>query len=271
MLSPVETLPSFGPMPLKPPRRIIVNADDLGMSPDVNEAIFSLIDANFVTSATLLANGPAATEAVRRAHERPKTSFGVHLNLTFGSPFAPSRGLTPLLDAEGRFTRRVFDVRTSGSLVEAVTAEWSAQVAAVESLGLRISHLDSHEHVHTLPWAFAAFKRVQRRFGIRRARLTKNLYCRDMPARSRVLRIKKAAWNAGLRSWYRTRTTRWFADLHSVARALQERQVGPGVIEAMVHPGASDDPMMVNEVRELGEGVLGRLPFPVALISYHDL
>ncbi len=62
--------------------RLIINADDLGRSPEANRAIFDLMDRGLVTSATVMANGPYVDEALSRVGHYPRGSFGVHLNLT---------------------------------------------------------------------------------------------------------------------------------------------------------------------------------------------
>lgn len=64
------------------PIQIIVNADDLGLSAEVNEAIFRAMEAGVITSATMLSNGSAVIPAARILHRFPNCSFGVHLNLT---------------------------------------------------------------------------------------------------------------------------------------------------------------------------------------------
>src|SRR5215471_2247740 len=61
--------------------RIIVNADDLGISEAVNEATFRAMERGVITSATMLANGPEVVAAAKLAPRFPKCSFGVHLNL----------------------------------------------------------------------------------------------------------------------------------------------------------------------------------------------
>lgn len=66
--------------------KIIVNADDLGMSEPVNEAIFQGMQLGTITSATVLSNGPAVRAATKQLHLFPKCSFGVHLNLTEFEP-----------------------------------------------------------------------------------------------------------------------------------------------------------------------------------------
>jgi predicted glycoside hydrolase/deacetylase ChbG (UPF0249 family) len=251
--------------------RVIVNADDLGMSRAVNEAIFESMDAGFVTSATVLANGEEVDAAVRDAAGFPRCSFGVHLNITEGPPLSSPDRLRPLLDESGRLRRAIFDLRPDHALAEAIEVEWGAQVESLYARGLRVTHLDSHEHVHTIPALFFAFKAVQRRFRIRRARVSKNLYCRELPVASQALLVKKAVWNSVLRWNYRTRTTRWFTDCYSLIRAARDGFRAPGTIEAMSHPGATGDPLMATEMRELRSGALDELPIRLRKISYHDL
>ena len=255
----------------RPARRLIINADDLGMSRAVNDAIFEAMEAGFVTSATVLANGDAVDDAVRGAARFPRCSFGVHLNVTWGRPLSSAPGLAPLLDASGRMRRVIFDLPADRGLAMAVAHEWAAQVEALRGRGLRISHFDSHEHVHTIPALFRSFKSVQRKFQIRRARVSKNLYCREMPAPSRTVLLKKAVWNSAMRWNYRTRTTSWFTDSFSLLRAAREGLPGSGSIEAMLHPGATDDPVMVAEMRDMRAGALDELPVRVERISYHEL
>ena len=59
---------------------VIINADDLGKSIEVNEAIFDMMARGSVTSATILANGPKLQNALTRLAHFPHCSFGVHLN-----------------------------------------------------------------------------------------------------------------------------------------------------------------------------------------------
>jgi chitin disaccharide deacetylase len=249
------------------PMRVIVNADDLGISPAVNDAVFDLMSRRKITSATLLANGAAAEAAARRVSQFPHCSFGVHLNLTEFRPLTDSPALAPLLGSEGTFEgKAIRAVKLSRRLRDAVFEEWSAQVARVRDWGVPISHFDSHHHVHTVAGLFGVLKRLQRRFGVRRVRLTMNLYPPVLPA-SRKLLISKALWNFALRRWHRTRTTDGFTSLGGFDAwvAAWGRPAGRSV-ELMVHPGGAA--MFDIENRLLEEDWRGRLPFPTELVSY---
>ncbi len=128
--------------------RIILHADDLGLSTTVNNAIFDLMSDGLLTSASLLANGPAFADAAHRAQAFPQFSFGVHLNLTEFEPLQPSPALAPFL-RDGSFDRSALTSHLSRETRHAVLQEWTAQVERVRDSGLPISHLDSHHHIHT--------------------------------------------------------------------------------------------------------------------------
>jgi predicted glycoside hydrolase/deacetylase ChbG (UPF0249 family) len=248
--------------------RVIVNADDLGLSPTVNDAVFGLMGAGAITSATMLAVTPGVEEAARRVREFPACSFGVHLCLTEFRPLTGNPGLAPLL-ADGVFDgQKVREIPITPSLREAVADEWSAQVQRIIDLGVCPSHLDSHHHVHTVPGLFGVLKRVQKRFGIRKVRVSLTVYSPD-EVPSRRLLARKALWNAALRWWGRTTTTR---DMTSLAAFLdwakRGRRLATRSIELMSHPG---HPSFEFETARLHAGWHRELPFPVDLINYNEL
>src|SRR5258708_6022248 len=102
------------------PIRLIINADDLGITSVVNDAIFDHIDRGFVSSATLLANGPAVADAAKRIQLFRKASFGVHLNATEFAPLTKDRALSPILDGDGRFAGNVRKVAIDSQLQRAL-------------------------------------------------------------------------------------------------------------------------------------------------------
>jgi predicted glycoside hydrolase/deacetylase ChbG (UPF0249 family) len=250
--------------------KVIVNADDLGRSQDVNAAVFDLMARGCVSSATILANGPAVEEAVRQAYRFPRCSFGVHLNATEFKPLTSDPALAPLLDADGCLVRVIEGIRRPPALLAAVYREWCAQVSFLLMKGVPVAHLDSHHHVHTLPELFPVIKAVQRRFGIRKVRLTKNVYRQDeYPGAAK--RAAKATFNWMLRNVYATSTTAAFTEFgtfHDLFQSGACRRLD--TVEVMVHPGSGTE----ADARE--SDLLARpwrqLTTPAAaLISYHDL
>jgi chitin disaccharide deacetylase len=231
-------------------RRLIVNADDLGLSPGVNRGIMDLAAAGVVTSASLLMNLPATADAVRRA-TAIDLPLGVHLNLTAGRPLTgPGTSLTR---AEGRFGRPEWVV---GQLVAGrlrlpeVEREWEAQIEAFLATGLRPSHLDTHVHLHVLPPLAAIVWRLAGRHGIGAVRLQGHglvlhqvapfvppalvtrwrLATGRRPAAAPMLRIDHLLVLTAMRPPPTPR---------SLAALL--RRLPPGLTELVTHPGYVDD------------------------------
>ncbi|HSX59229.1 MAG TPA: ChbG/HpnK family deacetylase [Tahibacter sp.] len=138
-------------------RRLIVNADDFGITAGVNAAVIDAFRAGCLSSATLLVNGAAAREAADLARAHPRLGIGLHFNLTLGAPSAPADAVPSLLGADGRFPSRdeIAKRALRGRLVRSeLHTELKAQLAAFVALGLAPTHLDSHQHVHAFPPVF---------------------------------------------------------------------------------------------------------------------
>jgi predicted glycoside hydrolase/deacetylase ChbG (UPF0249 family) len=248
--------------------KVIVNADDLGISLEANDAIFQLIAIGRVTSSTLLANGTALTDAAKRSKNFPHCSFGVHLNASQWQPLTRDPDLRPILDDSGCFAgNRLREVNITGALRAALVQEWCAQVTRIQTAGVRISHLDSHHHMHTVPGVFSVLKQVQRRFGIRRVRQTMNIYPPNVPASRRLL-AGKALWNWALRNYYATATTDGFTSLDTFHRAAPRLARHFRVVELMVHPGGEG---YLTETALLTKEWWRDIPNPIQMISFNEL
>jgi len=247
---------------------IIINADDLGLSEEVNSAIFELMAQGKVTSATMLANGPAVAEAVARVREFPGCSFGVHLNLTEFKPITASSGLAPLLNEAGEFAGdRIREIKVRAPLREAIYREWCAQIERLRALGVQPTHIDSHHHVHTIPALFGTLKAVQRQSGIRRVRNTLNLYSQS-ETKSWMFLLKKRLWSFSLKTCYSTRTTEVLTRLRPFIEAGRAGLIRCQSLELMTHPGS---PGYADELALLGTDWCRCLPLTVELISYHEV
>lgn len=246
---------------------VIVNADDLGISQTVNEATFDLMAMGRISSATLLANAPAIREAARGASRFSRCSFGVHLNLTQFEPLTGGRGARLLVEARGQMSRATAPVRPRLDRLRAAYLELCAQIERVASLGVCVSHVDSHHHVHTRPALFPVLKAIQRRYRIRKVRLSKNFYESERPCPP-GLGWGKRAYNRALKSVYLTQTTEAFTEFLTYYHAEPARKRSIRLIELMVHPGASD---AAQEAAVLGSDWTAHSKLPIQLISYADL
>jgi predicted glycoside hydrolase/deacetylase ChbG (UPF0249 family) len=249
------------------PDRVIINADDLGISQEVNDAIFDLMAKRRISSATVMANAPALRHAISGIGRFPHCSFGVHLNLTQFAPLhSPAAAL--LTGADGMMSRTLSERSFDLKRLSAMYHELSAQVELLGSLGLKLSHFDSHHHVHTKPQILPVLKALQRRFKMRKVRISKNIYTSDQPV-SPALARRKTIYNGALRKLYATRTTDGFTELLSF-RAEWDRKALPSYksVELMVHPGAA---YAAGETAVLESDWLAASGLDSRLISYHDL
>jgi chitin disaccharide deacetylase len=135
------------------PARLILNADDFGLTPGINRAIGELHSAGVLTSATLMANGPAFSDAVTVARAHPTLGVGCHVVFTDGVPVSPPDTIPSLLGPDGKsFRPSLLDFVQAllrGRIrAEDITRESLAQIQKLQSAGITVTHLDTHKHTH---------------------------------------------------------------------------------------------------------------------------
>lgn len=134
-------------------RRLIINADDLGISFEVDEQIEKYIQEGVVTSSTLMANAPAFDDGVRIAKQYPQISVGAHLNLIEFAPLTNPDVFKKygVVGEDGNFIEGAIScVQINNELKQAVFEEWDAQIKKIIDAGIIPTHCDSHQHTHTL-------------------------------------------------------------------------------------------------------------------------
>jgi len=262
---------------------LIVNADDLGISVPVNQAVRRASRSGIVTSASLLANMPAFRHAVEEViRPDPRLGVGVHLCLTSGRPVLTPEKVPLLADpAGGRFRHgflgiwRLVCSRRREEALRQIGQELAAQVERVESCGIRPDHLNGHQHVHTIPGVFDLVARLAqtRKIAVRMASepfrlgqhptrlleclvnggVLKNLVltCFAMVNRRNWPGVLTADHYFGILDTGRMTVRR----LRGLLRALPE-----GVSEVTVHPGLPGDPVfpLDGEDRTRGDRVQPR-------------
>lgn len=152
--------------------RLIVNADDFGLTAGVNRAVIELHRAGVLTSATLMARAAATEEAIAMALSTPSLGVGCHVVLMDGEPVLSPPQLPTLMDSgTGRFhpalsafLMRLFMGRIRASEIE---AEAGAQIAFLQSKGVALTHIDTHKHTHIFPAVLRPVLRAARAAGIR--------------------------------------------------------------------------------------------------------
>jgi predicted glycoside hydrolase/deacetylase ChbG (UPF0249 family) len=232
-------------------KSLVVNADDFGFTPDVNQGIVEAHRNGILTATTLMATGAAFEDAVRRSKEVPSLDIGCHLVLVGDPPYPKS---------VAKLTRAV--------LLKQIDAyrEFSGQVSKILKAGVKPTHLDTHKHTHLLPPVLDAVARISEEFQIPWVRrpfdlpltpagvtLTKRTVSKAFGiVRSRFMRVLKS---------HGCRSTDHFAgfqitgnyDAQSLATLI--RALPEGSTEFMCHPGIYGDdlraaPTRLKESRE---------------------
>jgi predicted glycoside hydrolase/deacetylase ChbG (UPF0249 family) len=238
-------------------RRLIVNADDFGVTEGVSRGILRAHREGLVTSTTVLASLPAHPDldAMARASG---LGLGLHFNLTLGRPVSPPETVRSLVDTEGRF-RRDLAMLQEHAAPDEVRRECEAQIEAfTRRFGRGPTHLDSHHHAHRLPRVREAVVDV-----VLAARLP--------------LRSQDEGFRDGLRRREIATTDAFVGDADvepywTTERLLDQLATLPlGLTELMCHPGYFDEHLAYSRYGRQREVELAALCDPEARATVERL
>lgn len=249
--------------------KVIINADDLGKSHTVNMAIAEALGNKHITSSTILANTAYWDEVHKIVEENPWASFGVHLNLTEGKALTDSPVLrnSGIVDKNNCFTKAIREVWPySNEVLDAVFAEWDAQIAKVKTVeGIPVTHFDGHHHIHSIIEFEDVLCRLGEKYDIHRLRnryyyprggaydsirfiaripVLRELFCRGKGVGKLGSILQREAentvWQKKVKKVYRCPDC--FNAYENQVKLLNNGVLLPdnSVIELMCHPGHSD-------------------------------
>ena len=233
-------------------RRLIVNADDLGLAPGVTEGILELAALGVVTSTSVLVNLPSS-QAAWQSVGGSGLDAGLHLNMVSGQPLSPPRLVPSLLNADGRFPlARVAMARLlRGQLSMAeVEREWRAQIELYLSTGLPLTHLDSHCQMHMYPRLAGLTLRLAHIYGVPAVRRLASGFVLQLPGQPRA-RLTLNLPDRAVSPLISARGL-YFTDRFTVLTVLGHRRpqaalralltaLPASVTELICHPGYADD------------------------------
>jgi chitin disaccharide deacetylase len=238
-------------------RRLIINADDFGISRRVNDGIFEAARAGGITSTSLMVNLPDSADAVTRARQCSHISVGLHFNLTVGNALTGPSSLTQGKTAEFYPLSRLLAAAALGMIDDNdIERECLAQIDRMTRVGFPPTHFDSHRHVHTHPSIYPSVLRAVQARRIPHLRIP----CEPMDRNARVLAatMKKsllllsARRSRGLATDARSAATPTPHITGFVGISLQGgsafgdrlfalvRDLPAGTTELMTHPGYAD-------------------------------
>jgi hopanoid biosynthesis associated protein HpnK len=240
-------------------KRFIVNADDLGLAECINTGIIKAFTDGIVTSASLMANGSAFEHAVALIKAYPSLAIGVHIVLVEEFPVCGSDEIPSLINGNGRlykdykaFLWRMITKRIS---LDDVKTEMRAQIEKILNAGIKLTHVDSHQHLHVYPPILHIVLQLAKEYGIQRIRMPyDNMKIGSIA--QRVLRFlagvgKKHVLRSGLQ------TTDAFFGVGCSGHLTQDyiinvlKNLPEGIAELMCHPGDENNELR-NKYRHWG-------------------
>jgi predicted glycoside hydrolase/deacetylase ChbG (UPF0249 family) len=152
--------------------RLILNADDFGLTPGINRAVERLHRVHALTSATLMATGSAFDDAIEIALRNPTLGVGCHLVFTDGVPVSHPETIPTLLGADGKTFRPsnidFLQALLRGTISGAeIALETQAQIQKLQRAGIDVTHIDSHKHTHLFPAVARPVLHIAERCGVR--------------------------------------------------------------------------------------------------------
>lgn len=241
-------------------KRLIVNADDFGLSPGVNRGILDAFHRGIVSSTTMLVNLDHFDDALAIKAEHPELPVGVHLSLVWGRPVSDPAQVPSLVDADGRFPTRLGVLARRYWLgkisVTDVQTEFESQIRKFIASGLTPTHLDTHMHIHCLPGIFRALLAAAAACGVEKIRVSHEAglippagvaHRTSWSAVAKRTLVGLLARNqrrqlpaAGMGSTDHFVGIEYMYDLNSEALRFILLSLRDGVTEFMCHPGLND-------------------------------
>lgn len=208
-------------------KRLVINADDFGMSSGVDQGIVEAMEVGVVTSTSCLVFGepPQIPPAIRGR-------VGVHLRLTDGAPVSSPETIPTLVNSEGRFPNSREAVRARRVDPLDVVCEWRAQMAMFSRSGVRPTHIDTHHHSHGLPDLTAVYAGLAAEWGVYGVPIGDTSAHRLRGAGIRCADDAEIGWNVfDVRESLLDRVGRMFA-------------AGRQIVHLMTHPGYVDESLI---------------------------
>lgn len=238
----------------------IINADDLGMTPGTNEAIFRGFDNGMITHSSIMTNCDYFLDAIDGLKTRKNLKIGIHLNLTYGKALNNSKvynnnsGIFNL----GYMAIILKSLQNNDFLIQ-VEKEFELQILRAIEAGISITHIDSHRHIHLIPKIYNIVVELAVKYKIKRVRvINENIF-------DSFLMTKKYNFflNGGLVKYFLLKT---FSIINTKKRnlygeikfysilytgvidkdILKKLQLSSQRYEVMVHPGIIEMDMLVN-------------------------
>jgi predicted glycoside hydrolase/deacetylase ChbG (UPF0249 family) len=225
--------------------KLIVHADDFGLSSSVNDAIARAFEMGIIDRTSAIVNGPMFAEACQLAQENGfKSRVGFHFNISecraVSSEISKIRSFCTkdnILSYQ-RNTKQFL----SKDEMNAISAECEHQIHLYHSQGLNLVHFDSHEHVHTEWFIFRAIEPVLRLNGFSSARVSQNIG--EFSIKNRIYKsifnyyLKRRGWNS----------EEFCGSYHEFLKLNAFSKMKDADVEVVVHPILNSKGLLIDAV-----------------------
>lgn len=257
-------------------RKLIVNADDFGLTAGVNAAVTECARFGILRSATIMANGPAFDDALKCAAQLEDFGVGIHFVLTGLRPLSDSAAIPELAGADGSLPAGPSEllkiVLSRRDAIRELKRELLVQAEKVFDSGITPTHFDTHKHVHIIPPVLSTVVEIARRFSVKwvrnpfegpgafgflfdvekgkRGKFLKQ-YCKALTVRSAYPLFRSCIRRAGMNcpEYFHGVSSTGFLNDRMIVRL--SRMLKPGIHELMTHPGYLDAELERQKTRLL--------------------
>jgi len=236
-------------------KSLIINIDDVGISPAINEAVKKCYSLEVISGVSVVSCGTHFFEACNMLEKIDKKEVGAHLTLT-GGLLPCTKDLAKVRNLLGRKEtflptyKELIPLYLKKKLnLEEVYLEFASQIKKLKEEGLVVTHLDSHEHIHMLPGIMKITLALAKEFKVPYVRLSKEpaylmikkFRPKDLARQTSLKVVTKTAKNLISEEGLKCNDA-FLGHFHSgridndILRFMMER-LRDGVSELAVHPG----------------------------------
>ncbi|MFP6626023.1 MAG: ChbG/HpnK family deacetylase [Deltaproteobacteria bacterium] len=238
---------------------VIITADDLGLWPEVNDAVMAGYDAGVLTSASLRVSASAAQSAIISAAMRPGLGVGLHLVLCEGQATLPRKHVPNLVDSNGEFVKKPLEAvwlyRRAGGLRDELKTEIRGQIEKFLATGLFMTHISGHYHLHLHPVVLSILKELAADYPISAIRKP----CGPM-----------WRWSRRYSSWQRTAEAAMMRSVLGWGRLRAGVFRGPDRVEPLSIDKPVTEHGVAERLRSLKSGITELVCHPASLLGRYD-
>ena len=252
-------------------RKLIINADDFGWDFDTYATTVEAMEQGSITSATIMTGCPATEAAGKFASSNSENySFGLHFNIVdCHTPIIEDllSLIDPLTNKFKESNRQRIGAILFRLKIEEIMQELEAQLKILGKMGVKVTHIDSHGHLHKFPNIFFAVKKIMASRNINFIRRPQNLYVTETSVLTKLINLS---------------VTPFFGTMNKVDYfiAMNVSEVGwfdrllknlpNGITELAVHPGRFDGWRALESNPLLEIGFINKLlENQVKLVNYN--